>query len=60
MAEKIGKKGMENRKVLERIAEEELRHYNIWKGYTGVDVKPDKWRIRRYALIRSMRRQCRR
>ncbi len=29
-----------NRKVLERIAEDELAHYRILKHYTGVDVKP--------------------
>lgn len=27
-----------NRKVLERIAGEEQKHYNIWKKYTGRDV----------------------
>lgn len=35
----------ENSKVLSRIAEDELRHYQIWKKYTGREVKPDKFRI---------------
>ncbi len=34
-----------NREVLERIADEEQRHYELWKHYTGVDVPPDRWRI---------------
>jgi len=34
-----------NRGVLERISEEELHHYAIWKTYTGRDVPPDIFRI---------------
>jgi vacuolar iron transporter family protein len=34
-----------NRGVLERISEEELHHYAIWKTYTGRDVPPDTFRI---------------
>jgi VIT1/CCC1 family predicted Fe2+/Mn2+ transporter len=32
----------ENRKVIEQIAADELRHYNEWKKYTKQDVSP-KW-----------------
>jgi rubrerythrin len=32
-------------KVLERISEDEFRHYNFWKGYTKKDVCPDKLKI---------------
>jgi VIT1/CCC1 family predicted Fe2+/Mn2+ transporter len=40
-----------NREVLERIAEEELRHYAIWKQYTGQDITPDRLRIWFYSFI---------
>ena len=32
----------ENAKILEQIAEDELRHYNSWKKYTNQDVEP-RW-----------------
>ena len=32
----------ENAKVIEQIAEDELRHYNGWKKYTSQDVQP-RW-----------------
>jgi len=32
----------ENAKVLEQIAEDELRHYNGWKEYSGEEVQP-RW-----------------
>jgi VIT1/CCC1 family predicted Fe2+/Mn2+ transporter len=41
----------ENRQVLEKIAQDELRHYRDWKKYTGVDVKPDRVTIWIYYLI---------
>ena len=34
----------ENVKILEQIAEDELRHYNGWKKYTNRDVEP-RWPI---------------
>lgn len=34
-----------NRKVLERIGDEEFRHYELWKHYTGVEVAPNRWRV---------------
>jgi len=40
----------ENRRVLERIAEEELRHYSILRRHTGNDVKPSAWRVLLYSL----------
>ena len=40
-----------NREVLTRIAEDELRHYGIWKRYTRQDVSPDIPRIWFYYLI---------
>ena len=35
-------KSAENAKILDQIAEDELRHYNGWKKYTNEDVKP-RW-----------------
>lgn len=32
----------ENAKIIEQIAEDELRHYNGWKKYTNEDVQP-RW-----------------
>ena len=40
-----------NKKILEKIADDELRHYNFWKRYTKRDVKPDKLKIGWYYLI---------
>ena len=40
-----------NRDVLTRIAEDELRHYGVWKRYTRQDVSPDIPRIWFYYLI---------
>ncbi|UCH13288.1 MAG: VIT1/CCC1 transporter family protein [Bacteroidales bacterium] len=41
----------ENRKILLKIAEEELNHYNIWKRFTDTDVKPNRFKIFRFYLI---------
>jgi len=35
-------KSPENAKILDRIAEDELRHYNGWKQYSGKEVQP-RW-----------------
>ena len=44
-------KGEENKKTLERLAGEEYAHYEIWKSYTGIEMKPNKAKILKYALI---------
>jgi VIT1/CCC1 family predicted Fe2+/Mn2+ transporter len=44
-------KSPENRRVLEHIAEDELRHYQQWRAYTRQDVPPDRWSIWKYYLI---------
>jgi len=41
----------ENSQVLEKIAADELRHYQEWKKYTRQDVRPDKLKIWAYYLI---------
>ena len=44
-------KGEENKKTLIRLAEEEKNHYNIWKKYTGLELKPNKSIISKYKWI---------
>ncbi|MDD5234215.1 MAG: VIT1/CCC1 transporter family protein [Syntrophales bacterium] len=46
-----GAKNPENRKILEEIADQELRHYKVWRKYTLQDVDPDQWAIRKYYWI---------
>lgn len=40
-----------NRGVLAEMADQEYRHYEIWKGYTEEDVEPDTLRIWFYYLL---------
>jgi VIT1/CCC1 family predicted Fe2+/Mn2+ transporter len=40
-----------NRKLLEGFSQDELRHYGIWRKYTGEDVAPSKMKLWRYVLI---------
>ena len=44
-------KNPKNKDVLRRIADDELRHHNAWREFTGQDVKPDNVKIWRYFLI---------
>ena len=44
-------KDLHNKEVLTSISNEELRHYNIWKKYTGVEVKPNMGKVKRYLWI---------
>jgi VIT1/CCC1 family predicted Fe2+/Mn2+ transporter len=46
-----GQKNPHNREVLERIAQQELGHYALWKRYTQKDVAPVTLRIWFYYLI---------
>jgi len=41
----------ENRRIVENIGDDEKRHYEIWKGYTGVEVKPSRFQIWLYTAI---------
>ena len=42
-------KDEKNKQILERIAEEEKKHYDIWEKYTGQSIKPQMftvwWRV---------------
>jgi VIT1/CCC1 family predicted Fe2+/Mn2+ transporter len=44
-------KGENNRKVLQKISEEEKKHADIWKGYTEEEIKPDRFRVFYHGLI---------
>ena len=41
----------ENRRVIEEIGEDEKRHYEIWKGYTGQEMQPNGFQIWLYTTI---------
>ncbi len=44
-------KGEENKKTLLRLSSEERVHYEIWKKYTETEMKPQKLKVLKYALI---------
>jgi vacuolar iron transporter family protein len=41
----------ENRRIVEEIGDDEKRHYEVWKGYTGKEVQPNKFQIWLYTTI---------
>ena len=44
-------KGEENKKTLQRLAQEERAHYEIWKTYTGKELKPQKGKVLYFTFI---------
>ena len=40
-----------NRSLLEAIAEDEMRHYEYWKRFTGEDVRPSSVKIMFYYFL---------
>lgn len=44
-------KGDENKQTLMRLAKEEHAHYEIWKKYTGISMKPEKLKVFKYTMI---------
>ena len=44
-------KGEENKQTLLRLAREEKAHYEIWKRYTGIEMYPEKGKVRRYVWL---------
>ena len=44
-------KGEENKQTLKRLAREEKAHYEIWKKYTGEEMKPETFKVLKYTLI---------
>ena len=47
----LAKRLKKNTKVLQKIADDELRHYQFWKKLTGEEVREDRARIRKYLFI---------
>lgn len=44
-------KGEENKKTLLRLSHEEKAHYEIWKKYTGIEMKPETLKIFKYKML---------
>jgi len=44
-------KSPQNREILEQIGDDELKHYQTWRSYSGKDVEPDRLKIWLYFLI---------
>ncbi len=44
-------KSQENAKILDQIAEDELRHYNGWKRYSGKEIQPRWFFVWFYYLV---------
>ena len=44
-------KGAENQRVLLRLSKEEYAHYEIWKKYTGIEMKPQKGKVLKFKLL---------
>ena len=44
-------KGEDNKKTLLQLAAEERSHYEIWKSYTGIEMKPQKMKIFKFKWI---------
>ncbi len=51
--EKIARfaKGGENQQTLLRLSREEHAHYEIWKKYTGMEMKPEKAKVLKYTFL---------
>ena len=43
--------GEENRATLLRLAAEEKGHYEIWKRYTGIEMKPETGKVLKYTIL---------
>lgn len=41
----------QNRAILERVGDDERRHYEVWRSITGVEVAPSRWRVVFYLLL---------
>ena len=44
-------KGEQNKATLLRLADEEQAHYEIWKSYTGIEMKPQKSKIFKFKVL---------
>lgn len=41
----------ENRRILERIAEDERGHYERWRQYTEQEIRPDRLKVQWFTLV---------
>ena len=41
----------DNARVLDDIAEDELKHYNFWKTYSQTEIRPNKWKVFKFYWI---------
>ncbi len=44
-------KGDENKQTLLRLSREEKAHYEIWKRYSGIEMKPQKAKVLKYTTL---------
>jgi VIT1/CCC1 family predicted Fe2+/Mn2+ transporter len=44
-------KNTKNAETLQKIGDDEMRHYMFWKKYSGVDVKPNWWNVFKFYWI---------
>lgn len=44
-------KGAENKATLIRLAKEERAHYEIWKKYTCIEMKPEKGKVLKFKML---------
>ncbi|MCI7639106.1 MAG: VIT1/CCC1 transporter family protein [Clostridiales bacterium] len=44
-------KGEENRQTLLRLSREERAHYDIWKKYTGIEMKPQTGKVLKFTML---------
>ena len=44
-------RGLKSRRILSQIADDEMRHYNVWKTYTRQDVAPSRIRVWLFTVI---------
>lgn len=44
-------KGEENKATLSRLGHEERAHYEIWKNYTGIEMKPEFLKVLKFKIL---------
>lgn len=44
-------KGEENKETLKRLSREEKAHYEVWKQYTGIEMKPEPLKVLKYTML---------
>ncbi len=47
-------RGLKSRRILSQIADDEMRHYNVWKTYTRRDVDPNRIRVWFFTFISTL------